>query len=166
MRIPLSFSLRKSACDHPCAVLEYFADLAPRPQRFDHTPQRTKRQFIIDIVENARPRALGSESMRVTPHPIRAAQLNIHEMLRWFPAFNQRRPFDRNAIKLELIIDARARLQLYRAWRQNSKMKLFWSNRLQIIRIRKERKHFLHWPLQPLLCMEMMHRTSNPIVSH
>ena len=45
-------------------------------------------------------------------------------------------------------------------------MKVFWSDRLQIIRIREEREDFLYRTLQPLLRMEMMHCASNPIVSH
>jgi len=166
MRIPLSFSLRKSAGNHFRAIGEYFADLPPRPQRLDHTPQWTKRQFIFNIVKNPRTRTLRSEPVSVPPYAIGPSQLHIHELPRRLPAFNQRRPFDRHAIKLELIIDARPRLQPNRTRRQNMKVKVFGSNRLQIICIRKECEDFLHRPFQPLLCMEMVHFASNPIVSH
>jgi hypothetical protein len=89
------------------------------------------------------------ERVRVVPRGVRAAQLDVHEMVRWIPFGDFRAPPDGKAVHVDAVINERAGPHLEGRGRQYFKSQPGRRDGFQVPRLSKEGKHLVSRARKP-----------------
>lgn len=105
------------------SILENAFDIAPHEEPMD---ERATARAIAHLIEAERSAIPFLEGMRVMPQVIRAAQLNVHELVRRIPLGDFRASTDGNTVNGDAVIDQGASTQNDRRRREYLKLQPGW----------------------------------------
>lgn len=91
------------------------------------------------------------EGVLVVPKTVGATELVVYKPVGWFPGGDFAFPADGDAVKLEAILDARARGHADGLRREDMEIEPGRSERFEIAGVRKEAKHFIDATLEQKL---------------
>jgi hypothetical protein len=125
---------------------EYFSHISPHKQTIYERPTRHR---ISHAVQTEGSVISPLKRVLMTPKPIRASDLIIHESMRRFPNIYSGLPPQGNAVKPDPIVDQSTFSHLDRIFCKNLESQKRRRNNLQIVGIAKEVENLFQWFWKP-----------------